>query len=115
MISHQAILMSEMHRDSTQSNPSQTKRSCDGDAVLTSTSRADRSGFHLPEGAVRWPVVFGEGPELERVKGVFSRANVLHRVFSSAALAVKTKEAGGGETRRVKTQAKRTVGSRHDD
>lgn len=89
--------MSEMHPDSTQSNPSQTKRSCEADAVLTSTSRAVPSGFHLPEGAVRWPVVFGEGPELERVKGVFSRANVLHSVFSSAALTVKTKEAGGGD------------------
>lgn len=52
------------------------------------------SGFHLPVGAIGRPVVFGEGPELERVEGVFSGADILHRVFSPAALAVKRRGEG---------------------
>lgn len=40
--------------------------------------------------------MFGEGFELERVKGVFSAAHVLHSVFSSAALAEETQQGGGG-------------------
>lgn len=51
-----------------------------------------QSGFHLPVGAVGWPVVFGEGPKLERVKGIFSGADILHSVFSSAPLAAHAVE-----------------------
>lgn len=40
--------------------------------------------------------MFGEGLELQRVKGIFSAAHVLHGVLSSAALAVETEEEKGG-------------------
>ncbi len=49
-----------------------------------------QSGFDFPVGAVRWSVVFGEGLELQGVKGVLSASDVLHSVFSSAALAEET-------------------------
>lgn len=51
------------------------------------------SCFHLSEGAVRRSVVFGECFELQRVEGILSATDVLHRVLSPAALAEET---GGG-------------------
>lgn len=51
-----------------------------------------QSRFDLAVGAVRWAVVFGKGHQLKRVKRIFSTANILHSVFSSAALTEETKE-----------------------
>lgn len=50
------------------------------------------SGLHLAEGAVRRPVVFGEGLELQRVEGVLPAAHVLHSVLSPAAFAEETQQ-----------------------
>lgn len=58
--------------------------------------RAVQSGLDLAVGAVRRPVVFGEGLELQRVKRVLSASDVLHSVFSAAALAGETEQGGGG-------------------
>lgn len=62
--------------------------------------RAVQSGLDLAVGAVRRPVVFGEGLELQRVKRVLSASDVLHSVFSAAALAGETEQGGGGFTDR---------------
>lgn len=53
------------------------------------------SRLHLAVGAVRWPVVFGEGLELQRVEGILPTADVLHSVLSAAALAGETGGGGG--------------------
>lgn len=50
-------------------------------------------GFHLAEGAVRWPVVSGEGLELQRVEGILPAAHILHSVLPAAALAGETRGA----------------------
>lgn len=60
--------------------------------------------------------MFGEGFELQRVKGVLTAADVLHCVFPSAALAeeeTEEEEGGGGRTRqngRNKKKVEMTVG-----
>lgn len=51
-----------------------------------------RSGFNFPVGAIGWSVVFGEGFELQGVKRILSASNILHSVFSSAALTAHTVE-----------------------
>lgn len=51
------------------------------------------SGFHLAEGAVRRPVVPGEGLELQRVEGILPAAHILHSVLPAAALAGETRGA----------------------
>lgn len=48
----------------------------------------DHLGLHLPVGPLRRAVLFGEGFELKRVKGVFAASHILHRVLPPAALAV---------------------------
>lgn len=57
--------------------------------------RLVQSGLGLAEGAVRRPVVFGKSLELQRVKGVLPAADVLHSVFSAAALTGETERGGG--------------------
>lgn len=53
-----------------------------------------RSGLDFTEGAVGRSVVFGEGLELQGVKSVLSASNVLHGIFSPAALAEETEQGG---------------------
>lgn len=53
--------------------------------------------------------MFGEGLELQRVKRVLSASDVLHGVFSSAALAEETGQRGGtrgGDRMRVKKKSR---------
>lgn len=59
------------------------------DRPITSLPRPAgvQSGFSLAVGAVGGSVVFGEGSELEAVEGVLPTSDVLHCVFSAAALA----------------------------
>lgn len=63
--------------------------------VAAADLRLVQSGLGLAVGAVGRPVVFGEGLELQRVKGVLSAADVLHSVFSAAALTGETERDGG--------------------
>lgn len=51
--------------------------------------RGVRLGLNFPVRPLWRAVLFGEGLELERVKGVFTASHILHGVLSPAALAVK--------------------------
>ena len=52
-------------------------------------ARGVRLGLDLPVRPLWGAVLFGEGFELQRVKGVFTTSHILHSVLSPAALTVE--------------------------